>query len=364
MATAFIERRKTPNGTTRYLVRYRLGGRETKYLTAGSFKTVREARIRLLWVSGELAAMRIPDIRLVSEPAPVVTLKVVAEAWRASRIDVAEGTSATHRVNLSRIVRVLGSRAIDSIKPADVASFVRTLTEDGLARESIRKTLATLAMVFDFHGVQPNPARDRRTVRLPRDDREEVDPPAAPAVGIVYGLLPTAYRLPLLVLDATGMRVGELEALKWGDIDEPSGRWRVRASTSKTRRARWVPVDEDVFAAVAATVPREDRDLEAQVFGGFGADRLRTAITRACKAAAIPAFSPHDLRHRRATLWHLSGVPAAEAAAWLGHSAQEHLRTYAHATLTDRTELDYPGLLGDLEMVARRPASDRHSVRP
>lgn len=57
----------------------------------------------------------------------------------------------------------------------------------------------------------------------------------------------------------------------------------------------------------------------------------------------MPAFSPHDLRHRRATLWHLSGVPVAEAAAWLGHSAQEHVNTYAHATLVDRRELDFGG---------------------
>jgi integrase len=55
----------------------------------------------------------------------------------------------------------------------------------------------------------------------------------------------------------------------------------------------------------------------------------------------VPLFSPHDLRHRRATLWHLQGVPAAEAAAWLGHSPQEHLKTYAHATLADRSEPGY-----------------------
>jgi integrase len=55
-------------------------------------------------------------------------------------------------------------------------------------------------------------------------------------------------------------------------------------------------------------------------------------------------FSPHDLRHRRASLWHLGGVPAAEASSWLGHSAQEHLRTYAHVVI-DRTEIDYAALL-------------------
>jgi len=56
-----------------------------------------------------------------------------------------------------------------------------------------------------------------------------------------------------------------------------------------------------------------------------------------------PAFSPDDLRHRRATLWHLAGVPVAEAAGWLGRSPQEHLRTYAHVVL-DRPEVDDPAL--------------------
>jgi integrase len=111
------------------------------------------------------------------------------------------------------------------------------------------------------------------------------------------------------------------------------------------RQARWVPVPEELFEAVAALVPREDRDSAAQVFAGFGADRFRTALARACKAAAVPVFSPHDLRHRRASLWHLGGVPVVEAAAWLGHSPTEHLKTYAHATLSDRSELKYRELV-------------------
>ncbi len=41
---------------------------------------------------------------------------------------------------------------------------------------------------------------------------------------------------------------------------------------------------------------------------------------------------------------HLGGEPAATAAAKLGHSAQEHLRTYAHAVL-DRAEIDYAAVL-------------------
>jgi integrase len=151
------------------------------------------------------------------------------------------------------------------------------------------------------------------------------------------------------------MRVGELENLTWGDVDEIAVRWRVTMASSKTRRARWVPVHAAVFDAVRDLVPREDRNLEARVFAGFGADKYRTALTRPCKAAGVPAFSPHDLRHRRATLWHLSGVPVAEAATWLGHSPQEHLKTYAHATLVERREIDYSSSVGAFGLYAKSP---------
>lgn len=361
MASAWIRKRPTRDGV-RFRVEYRLGGRESRPRYAGSFRTQREALKRKAWVAGELAALRVPQLELLV-PAPAETLKVVGDRWRKSRVDVADATAITHRTNLERILRVVGDKAVDSITPTVVAQFVADLIADELARESIRKTLSTFAMILDFADVTPNPARDRVVVKLPRNDGVEVSPPTAPHVIAVHGLLGRASRLPLLVLDATGMRVGELAALTWGDVDEPSCRWRVSKAVAKTRRARWVPVQGDVFQAVVDLVPREDRDLSASVFAGFGIDRFRTAIARACKAAGVPVFSPHDLRHRRATLWHLQGVPTAEAAAWLGHSPEEHLETYAHASLVDRDELDYPDLLErDRTVLSSVPPSTLENV--
>jgi integrase len=343
MASVSIYRERRRNGTTRYRVTYRLGGRESKVRHGGSFRTLREAKQRRDWIAGEIASLRVPDPRLLDAEPKARTLRDVAEGWRTSRVDVAAGTAATHRVNLRRILPVLGETAVEEITADEIAAFVSTLHADGLARESIRKTVSTLAQVLDHAERNPNPARDRR-VRLPQEDREEVRPPSAAHVETVYRLVPSAYRLPLLVADASGMRVGEIEALTWGDVDEPERRFRVSQARSKTRTGRFVPVPDVLFQAVIARVPREDRSLAAPVFSGFNADAFRTALTRACKAAGIPAFSPHDLRHRRASLWHLGGVPAAQAAAWLGHSPVEHVRTYAHVVL-DRRELDYAALL-------------------
>jgi integrase len=197
-------------------------------------------------------------------------------------------------------------------------------------------------MVLDHAGVSPNPARG---AKLPWEQKRELQPPTAEHVEAVHRLLPPRYRLPLLVLDATGMRLGELEGLTWGDIDEPRGRWRVSQAVSKTSRARWVSVPPVLFEAVCGLVPRDDRVPGRPVFQGFGGDRFRTAIARACTAAGVPTFSPHDLRHRRISLLHLGGVPWARIGE---HVGQRNLavtaNTYSHV-LADEAELDYTTLL-------------------
>jgi integrase len=346
MASTWITRRRRSDGGTTFRVLFRLGGRESMPKHGGSFRTMREARIRRDWIAGELAVARVPNLTLNS-PSRERTLEAAAIAWQASRVDVAESTATTHRVNLRRILPVLGERAVDSIEPVDVAAFVARLHDGGLKRESIRKTLGTLAMVLDFSGRtgEQNAARDRLTVKLPREAREEPKPPSADQVVATHRLLARQYRLPLLVLDATGMRVGELEAVTWGDVDEARSRWRVSQAIAKTGRARWVTVPEPLFSAVLALVPRDDRAPGRRVFQGVTADRLRTAIARACTAAGVPAFSPHDLRHRRISLEHLRGQPWARIGELVGQrNLAVTANTYTHV-LVDETEIDYAALL-------------------
>jgi integrase len=225
-----------------------------------------------------------------------------------------------------------------------LAELVAELTANGLRKQTIRKTVSVLAMILDHHGVQPNPARDRR-VRLPREERRELTRPRAEHVLAVHAALPRSYRLPLLVLDATGMRVGELEAFAWGNVDERRGRWRIRASVAKTGAARWVTPPEPIFAAFSALVPRDDRTPERPVFAGFGSDRFRTALTRATTAAGVPAFSPHDLRHRRVSLLHAQGLSWARIGEQVGHADLVTTARVNTHVVADEAEIDYLSLL-------------------
>jgi integrase len=343
MPSAWIERAPTKSGTS-YRVKFRVGGRESVPRRAGCFRTSREAKIRRDWVAGELAAMRVPDLALLTVPEAAPTFREISARWLESRIDVADHTRLQHRSDIARALDALGDKPIDKITASDVAALVAALAKTK-KRETVRKTLMAVAMVLDFAGVEPNPARDKRTVKLPREAKTEINPPTVDQLLAVHRLLPTRYRLPLVVLDATGMRLGELERLTWGDVDEPRQRWRVSAAVSKTGNARWVNVPQEVFAAVTALVAREDRVPDRRVFQGFGGDRFRTAIARACTAAAVPSFSPHDLRHRRISLLHLGGTPWARIGE---HVGQRNLavtaNTYTHV-LADERELDYEGML-------------------
>ena len=87
--------------------------------------------------------------------------------------------------------------------------------------------------------------------------------------------------------------------------------------------------------------PREDRDVDLALFPGVSADRLRTAIARACRASGVPVFSPHDLRHRRISLLHRQGRSWAEIAGFVGQRKLSITAdTYSHV-MSDGQELDY-----------------------
>ena len=184
-------------------------------------------------------------------------------------------------------------------------------------------------------------------VRLPREEREEPTPPTADQIEAVLGLMPRLYALAVLVLDAAACVSANSRRGARGAATSTS---RIHAGASgapsrKARRGRWISLPPDLFAAVLATLPpREDRTPDRPVFRRLTQERLRTAIARACKASGTPTWSPHDLRHRRISLWHRQGETWALIGARVGQrSLSVTADTYTHVLLDDR-ELDYARL--------------------
>jgi integrase len=329
------------SGQKKDLFKWTLGGRGARRRYGGSFRRKADANARAAWIRGELAQMRVPDLRLVEpERVSANTLTEVAERWRESRIDVTEGTAQTYIVNLNRILPVLGPTPVDELTTDDVQRLITELR--GLDRESLRKTRSTLAQVLDFAEVIPNPARDKR-VKLPYEEPEQIDPPTADHVEAVIALLPAKYVLPVLWLDWSAHRVtAGIDKVTVGDWDAARGRVRARAKTTKTRRAHWREVPPVLAGAIERTLPpRDDRDLSVPLFAGVDSDALRTAIRRACQATGTPLWSPHDLKHRRISLLHAQGYSWAQISELVGNTSAKVLAdTYTHV-LMDEREIDY-----------------------
>jgi integrase len=164
----------------------------------------------------------------------------------------------------------------------------------------------------------------------------------------------------LIVLAVTcGLRLGELQALRWRDVDLDGARLRVTATyqgmdgdklllaepkTAKSRRE----VHLSALAVAALRHHRkaqleerlrvanlwEDHDLVFSTSTGRPLDgnnlRQRT-FRRLLERAELPHLRFHDLRHTAATLLMAHGVPIKVASEMLGHAdITTTLRTYSH----------------------------------
>jgi integrase len=343
MSSIFIRERKTKDGERRYLIQYRVGGRDTKVRHGGSFRTKQLALLRSGWIAGELAAGRVPDLALLELERPKSpTLAEAGKAWSDSRVDVEAQTRRMHRSDLARIFKVspaLAGKPIDELGVDDVTALVEALTVAGYKRETISKSRDALAMTLDHYRVEVNVARDKR-VRLPKERKPHVPPPLAEHVERVAERLPRHHVLPLLIIDECGPRVNELATAQVGDLDEHRRAIRVRWTVEKNDRYRHLELPDDLFDALAETLPpREDRELEAPLFPGLTDARLRTAISKACQATGTPHFSPHALRRRRGSLHYKRTGSLAEVATLLGDSKRVAGEHYIYA-LTDYREVD------------------------
>lgn len=335
MASCFIVSRTTSSGR-KHVVRYRLGGRAWPVQSGGSFPTVKEAKTRRDLVAGEIAAGRNPAelLRALAAPAVVRTFADVFDSFVASRVDVSAATLENYRTHRSRLVKLLGSQKPDAIGWQDVQDAISSLAGE-LAASSLRGYLGTLRLVLDYADVDPNPARDRR-VKLPRLDSREIVPPTGSDVAAIVANAPPKWRLAIRVLEQTGMRVGELGGLEWGDVDRTNLRLRIRSGKTTAAR-RFVAVPEWLMEEIEATCPPDDRTEPRRVFPGANKNTVGNAIRNACRVAGIAAYSPHDLRHRYISVKLAEGVPVTEIAAQVGHARKSlTLDVYSHVLVNER----------------------------
>lgn len=149
--------------------------------------------------------------------------------------------------------------------------------------------------------------------------------------------------LPAVTLAVrSGLRVGELQGLRWGDVDLDGERLVVHRTWSdklqdvgppKGGQPREVPMTWDSVAAIRPLRGRRRND--AYVFGDayypFQQDELRRALGRAKRGCGLTKhLHIHMLRHSWASHCVLRGVPSRVVMLWGGWTSEAMLNRYAH----------------------------------
>jgi integrase len=241
----------------------------------------------------------------------------------------------------AQIVPRIGTRPVGGLSDDDVEALTASLARDGLAPKTIQNVLGLLNGICEFAvkrgWATANPCRyvDRPRVE-PNQDVRYLDPDELEAVlrAIEPGDFGRVHRAIILAAAMSGLRMGELLALRWLDVDWQAQRIRVRRSivrghlgTPKSRRgSRGVPLADRLGGELdrlhRETAYGADDDL---VFGNphagtplDGAALLR-AFQRALKRAGVRQVRFHDLRHTFGTRMAAAGVPMRTLQEWMGH---------------------------------------------
>jgi integrase len=140
----------------------------------------------------------------------------------------------------------------------------------------------------------------------------------------------------------TGLRRGELLALRWRDVDFAGSLIRVRASyaagvvtSPKSGKVRSVPMAPNVVRALAGLGRRErwtaDDDLVFVGEGGWYLDgsALRRRYTAALKRAGLRPLRFHDLRHTFGTRM-IAHADIRQVQEWMGHADIQTTMRYLH----------------------------------
>ena len=140
----------------------------------------------------------------------------------------------------------------------------------------------------------------------------------------------------------TGLRRGELVALRWRDVDFAGQAIRVRANyshgevvTPKSGKVRVVPMVPDVTQHLARLGQRErftaDEDpvFVSSIGGHIDASALRRRYATACKRAELRPLPFHSLRHHFGSIA-VNRASLVQVQAWMGHSHIQTTARYLH----------------------------------
>lgn len=276
-----------------------------------------------------------------------------AQMWLDAGVDWKPLTRSRYENVLKvHVLPAFGTAPVGTIDRLKVQRYVASLADAGASPGSIRKVYAVVKMVLDAavdaKALKANPAVG---VRLPRPQRRKMLVLEAQEVTLLAGDMPEPYGLLVKLAAWSGLRAGEIAALRVSDLDLARGSARVsdsiadlgghlhRGSTKNHREATVVlprGLCDDLAAFLAARhggpAPHDAALFTAPGGGPFRHGNFYPRLFKPAVERALPEHLHrlrfHDLRHTCASLLIAQG--------WHPKAVSEQLR---HASITITMDL-------------------------
>jgi integrase len=242
------------------------------------------------------------------------------------------------RVNLNNhLVPVFGEKRLDEISARDVEAYKAAKLKQGLAPKSVNNQLAVLGRMLRIARRWELLDRVPEIVllHLPPQKFDFLD--FGEADRLIAGA-DSRWRPMITLALRTGLRLGELRALRWEDVDLVTGRlvvrraaWKSDIGTPKSGRSREVPLSDQAVSAL-----KGHRHLKGNFVFCTDEGTLLTAesckwpVWRACRRAGIRRIGWHVLRHTFASHLAMKGAPLKAVQELLGHADIKMTMRYAH----------------------------------
>jgi integrase len=272
----------------------------------------------------------------------------------------------------ARLMRAFGGVRLASITTADVARFLAALDREDVSARTVNKHRQVLHAIFEYarrddaFGLRENPVS--RTEKRPEAGTKPIetfDPEEVHAIGRAAREGKHRPRPPhdfspetvaewqrindqdaalVTVAAFTGLRLGELLALRWSDVDFAGARITVaramsageEASTTKSRRFRVVPLADQAAAELERISRRRHFTGRGDIVfcradgGPLDRTTVRKRFQRAQQEAGVRVRRFHDLRHTFGSLA-IRNLDSVTVQAMMGHSRLTTTERYLHA---------------------------------
>jgi integrase len=236
---------------------------------------------------------------------------------------------------------------VETASHETIQTFLLTKLREGYAWETVHHFRCALSKLLgsaeEWKYIADNPARQ---ARLPRREYRPERPILTPAqIRSLIVALPEPAKSVAMLLALTGLRIGELLALRWKNVDLDARLLRVmetvyegRFGTPKTRRSvRTIPIGPKVLS-IFSNLHKGGGDPEHLVLSTCSGrplcrrNLMHRQLQPTCEELGFPKVTWHVLRHCHATLLDSVGAPLGTVQSLLGHASSEITRqVYLHA---------------------------------